>query len=439
MTATPGLLDRYRAFQAQRAVRETAAGWADREVAGGRSVGRARERAARLAELLDGAVDEHPDGLVVRVESPELAVPLDRAALATLPFSIDPKRPFVCLDTETTGLATGAGTVVFLVGLGRWDGQRFRVTQLFLPDHADEPAFLGILAAELPPDAWLVTYNGRSFDWPLLQARYRLHRRLPPAIGGHLDLLPVARLLFRHRLPDARLSSVESGVCGVERIDDLPGAFVPERYLAFLRHGEPGYLREVALHNEQDVRSLARLLGHLGEVLADPDGRPLADPGDLGRLARAYARQRRDEEALACFDAAGATLAARSMPDGPLDLDMLRERTWLAAERARLLRRMRRFDDALAGWAEVTRVGGRAGARAWIEIAKLHEHRRRDPAAALAAVDRADAMIARARLGGRIPAGLEADLAKRRARLRARLSRRRVRDAPAARLAWGSP
>src|SRR3990170_1862084 len=152
MTATPGLLDRSRAFQAQRAVRETAAGWADRDVAGGRSVGRARERAARLAELLDGAVDEHPDGLVVRVESPELAVPLDRAALATLPFSIDPKRPFVCLDTETTGLATGAGTVVFLVGLGRWDGQRFRVTQLFLPDHADEPAFLGILAAELPPD-----------------------------------------------------------------------------------------------------------------------------------------------------------------------------------------------------------------------------------------------------------------------------------------------
>jgi len=366
-------------------------------------------------------------------------VAVDRGALRTLPYPVGAEQPFVCLDLETTGLATAAGTVAFLVGLGFWDGSRLTVRQLLLPDHADEDAFLDALVEALPADAWLVTYNGRTFDWPLLVARFRLHRRSPPPFAGHLDLLPVARLLFRHRLPDARLSSVESGVCGVERIDDLPGAFVPERYLAFLRHGEPGYLREVALHNEQDVRSLARLLGHLGEVLADPDGRPLADPGDLGRLARAYARQRRDEEALACFDAAGATLAARSMPDGPLDLDMLRERTWLAAERARLLRRMRRFDDALAGWAEVTRVGGRAGARAWIEIAKLHEHRRRDPAAALAAVDRADAMIARARLGGRIPAGLEADLAKRRARLRARLSRRRVRDAPAARLGRGSP
>ena len=437
MTATPGLLDRYRAFQAERSAREAAVGWQDRKEAGGRSLGRARERASRLADLLDGVVDEHPDGLVVRVESPELAVPLDRAALSTLPFSIDPHRPFVCLDTETTGLATGAGTVVFLVGLGRWDGQRFRVTQLFLPDHADELAFLGILAAELPPEAWLVTYNGRSFDWPLLQARYRLHRRLPPAIGGHLDLLPIARLLFRHRLPDARLSSVESGVCGVERIDDLPGAFVPERYLAFLRHGEPGYLRDVALHNEQDVRSLARLLGHLGEVLADPEGRPLADPGDLGRLARAFARQRRDEEALACFDAATATLAARSTPGAPIDLDVLRERAWLAAERARLLRRMRRFEEALAGWSEVTRVGGRAGARAWIEIAKLHEHRRHDPDTALAAVDRADALIARARLGGRIPAGLELDLARRRARLRARLSRRSSRAARAARTVSG--
>jgi len=439
MTATPGLLDRYRAFQAERSVREATSGWDEPGVASGRSIGRARERAGRLAELLDGAVEEHPDGLVVRVESPPLALPLDRAALATLPFYIDPERPFVCLDTETTGLGTGAGTVIFLVGLGRWDGQRFRVTQLFLPDHADESAFLGILAAELPPDAWLVTYNGRSFDWPLLQARYRLHRRLPPSIGGHLDLLPIARLLFRHRLPDARLSSVESGVCGVERIDDLPGAFVPERYLAFLRHGEPGYLREVALHNEQDVRSLARLLGHLGEVLADPDGRPLADPGDLGRLARAYARQRRDEEALACFDAAGTTLAGRSAPGGPYDPGVLRERTWLAAERARLLRRMGRFDAALSGWGEVTRVGGRAGAKAWIEIAKLHEHRRRDPGAALAAVDRADALIARARLGGRIPAGLEADLAKRRARLRARLSRQSRAGAPGSRLAWGSP
>jgi len=426
MTVTPGLLERYRAFQGARSLHEPADEWDDRPPAGGRSLGRTRERAVRLADLLDGSVEEQPEGVVVRVELPALPLPLDRATLATLPFPIDPARPLVCLDTETTGLATGAGTVIFLVGLGRWDGQSFRVTQFFLPDHADELAFLGLLAGELPPDAWLVTYNGRSFDWPLLQARYRMHRRVPPIIAGHLDLLPIARLLFRHRLPDARLGSVESGVCGIERIDDLPGAFVPERYLAFLRHGEPGYLRQVALHNEQDVRSLARLLGHLADVLADPSGRPLAHPGDLGRLARAYARERRDDEALACFDVARTALADRSAGTGLLDLVAFRDRAWLSGERARLLRRMGRVEEALAAWLEVTRGGGRPAAHAWIEVAKLHEHRRRDPGAALAAVDRADALLARARLGGRIPAGLEADLRKRRGRLRGRLDRARL-------------
>jgi uncharacterized protein YprB with RNaseH-like and TPR domain len=435
MTATSGLLERYRAFQATRALGEVVEPWDEPAPAGSRSIGRSRERARRLAELLDGAVEEWDEGLAVRVELPALPLPVDRFALTTLPFDIDRERPFVCLDTETTGLATGAGTVVFLVGIGRWDGNLFRVTQFFLPDHADEPAFLGILAAELPPEAWLVTYNGRSFDWPLLESRYRLHRRVPPAIAGHLDLLPIARLLFRHRLPDARLGTVESTVCGIERIDDLPGAFVPERYLAFLRYGEPGYLHAVALHNEQDVRSLARLLGHLAEVLADPEGRASAAPGDLGRLARAYSRQRRHDDALACLDMARATLS-RARGD-MADISILRERAWLGEERARLLRRMGRFEEALGAWREVAAAGGRAGTRAWIEIAKLQEHRLCDPAGALSSVDRADGLLARARLGGRIAVGLEADLAKRRQRLRRRLSRRSLPALYAPRLASG--
>ena len=435
MTATPGLLERYRAFQSTRAVHDVTEPWDEAVPAGSRSIGRSRQRAGRLAELLDGAVEEWDEGLAVRVELPALTLPVDRGALHSLPFEIDAERPFVCLDTETTGLATGAGTVVFLVGIGRWDGNLFRVTQFFLPDHADEPAFLGILAAELPPDAWLVTYNGRAFDWPLLQSRYRLHRRVPPAIAGHLDLLPIARLLFRHRLPDARLGTVESSVCGIERIDDLPGAFVPERYQAFLRQGEPGYLQAVALHNEQDVRSLARLLGHLAEVLADPAGRSLAQPGDLGRLARAYSRQRRHDDALACLDIARATLA-RSRRDMP-DISALRERTWLGEERARLLRRMGRFNEALGAWRDVATIGGRAGTRAWIEIAKLQEHRLKDPAGALASVDRADALLARARLGGYVAVGLTGDLTKRRTRLRRKITRRALRAVPAPRLASG--
>ena len=118
-----------------------------------------------------------------------MAVPLDRERLARLPGQPPADVPLLCLDTETTGLATAAGTLAFLVGLGWWVGERFRQVQLLLPDHADEPAMLEALTALIPAGGWLVTYNGRGFDWPLLVARYRMAGRDAPAHAGHLDLL----------------------------------------------------------------------------------------------------------------------------------------------------------------------------------------------------------------------------------------------------------
>ena len=150
-------------------------------------------------------------GLVVRCTTEPREIPLDRVGLAALPGQPPPGVPLVCLDTETTGLATATGTVAFLVGLGWWEGDAFHQVQLLLPDHADEPALLTALAGYIPLDGWLVTYNGRGFDWPLLVTRYRMARRAAPIHGGHLDLLPVVRRLFRHRLEDARLRTVESG------------------------------------------------------------------------------------------------------------------------------------------------------------------------------------------------------------------------------------
>src|SRR3972149_11167262 len=117
-------------------------------------------------------------------------MPLD--GLPRLPYPVDMERPLVYLDTETTGLGSAAGTLAFLVGIGRGDGASFRVRQLVLPDHADEPALLAALKAEIPADACLVTYNGRAFDWPLLVARYRLHRRPPPGTARRLGPLPLA-------------------------------------------------------------------------------------------------------------------------------------------------------------------------------------------------------------------------------------------------------
>lgn len=394
--------------------------------------------AERLAAAVDGEVVRSAAGVHVRCEPPSVSLPLDRERLAALPRGVPADRPFVCLDTETTGLDTAAGTMAFLVGLGWWEGERFRQVGLLLPDQSDEAALLAALAAALPADACLVTYNGRTFDWPLLVTRYRLARRPPPAHAAHLDLLPLVRRLFRHRLPDARLGTVERAVLGVRRGRDVEGWAIAELYLSFLRGGPATPLLDVVRHNEEDVRSLARLLAHL-EAYTDPVRRTALPAGDLVGLGRAYRAAGRHEEAVACLEhaiaglvdapPAGARWGSEALPwgsrpwDRPLAQSVARPAE-LRVEQARLLRRLARHDDARAVWTEVARQPGRTGAIGWIELAKHAEHRERDLAAALAAVEAAERQLGRARLVGRPVPRLEADLATRRARLLRRTARR---------------
>ena len=260
--------------------------------------------AERLAATLDGEIVETPAGTFVRCETAGWSIPVDREGLARLPAQPPPGVPLVCLDTETTGLATAAGTVAFLIGIGWWEADRFRQVQLLLPDHADEPALLTALAGLIPVDGWLVTYNGRGFDWPLLVTRYRMARRAAPAHAGHLDLLPVVRRLFRHRLDDARLRTAETGLLGLQRHGDVESWEIPSRYLGFLRGGPAQPLVDVVRHNDQDVRSLARLLVLLADGYGTAEARRRAPAGDLGGLARAYARAGQLAEALDCYEGA---------------------------------------------------------------------------------------------------------------------------------------
>ena len=366
---------------------------------GGREPGdrtrRGADLADRLASAIGGVVVEGRGGRVVRVEPPPISIPLCRERLASLPGQPAPDARLVCLDTETTGLGTAAGTLAFLVGLGWWEGDVFRRLQLVCPDHGDEPALLAALDAAIPRDSWLVTYNGRGFDWPLLVTRYRLHRRAAPPHAGMLDLLPGVRRLFRHRLGDARLSTVERELLGVQRHGDVGGWEIPGRYLDFVRGGAAAPLAPVLAHNAEDVASLARLLAHLDARYADPDRRPLAPAGDLLALARAYTRERRHADALACLDDADAawrpaTLGSAAWPygaPGPAATTTSRER--IRAERARTLRRLGRCDDALAAWEALAAAGGSAAPRAWVEAAKVREHGLRDPAGALQAAEAA--------------------------------------------------
>jgi uncharacterized protein YprB with RNaseH-like and TPR domain len=431
------------------------------------------ELADRLASTLDGEVVGRAGGRFVRVERPAVAIPVDRARLASLPGQPPADRPLVCLDTETTGLATATGTVAFCIGLGWWEGPSFRQVQLLLPDHADEPVLLAELARHIPADAWLVTYNGRGFDWPLLVTRFRMASRAAPVHDGHLDLLPIVRRVFRHRMTDARLKTAEETLLGMVRHDDVDGWEIPARYLGFLRGGPAHPLLAVVRHNDEDVRSLARLIALLDQAYATPEARRTAPSGDLAGLARAFVRARRLDEALGCLDevvdrgeegsptpaaqAAPAVVPARApepvpwwspraVPDfgGRPRSPTSRVGSWaarqafanpwdqvrIAVDRAHLLRRLGRYDESVAAWTALAAGPGRTAVVARIEIAKLREHRLADRSGALAAaVDGLAVADRRRRLGLPEPA-LEADLARRIARLRARRAVNRASSPP---------
>jgi hypothetical protein len=421
---------------------------------------RAAALAERLATAMDGEVVVTKEGTIVRCDVPTRPIPVDRVRLAGLPGQPPPEAPLVCLDTETTGLATAAGTVAWLIGLGWWEQDRFRQVQLLLPDHAEERALLTALAATIAPNAWLVTYNGRGFDWPLLVARYRLARRAAPSHGGHLDLLPIVRRLFRHRMANARLRTAEAELLGMHRVGDVEGWEIPSRYLQFLHGGPAEVLVDVVRHNDQDVRSLARLLVHLETRFGDMSSRAEAVSGDLAGLARAFAREHRLGEALDCLDVAVVQSASQPEPVAPIrvatretgpagedpwwsprrpaDFGGRPHRTppggaprtaafdapWtterIAMDRAHLLRRLGRWTEAADAWEAIAMSTGRNAIIATIELAKLYEHRLADRPAAMAAVLRGFALIERRRRIGRPEPALEADLVRRHDRLRRR-------------------
>jgi len=394
----------------------------------GRPAGAAR--AERLAAAVGGEWLAGPAGHVVRVEPETIVLPLERLRLASLPGQPPADARLVCLDTETTGLGTAAGTLAFLVGLGWWEGDLFRQVQLLCPDHGDEAALLAAVEAAIPPDSWLVTYNGRGFDWPLLVTRYRLIRRAAPVHAGMLDLLPHVRRLFRHRLGDARLATVERELLGVRRDGDVGGPEIPERYLAFVHGGSAAPLAPVVTHNAEDVRSLGRLLVHLDRRYADPDRRRLAPAGDLVALARGYTRERRHHVALECLDEADAgwglpAHGSNLSPNGALSPFITVSRERIRAERARTLRRLGRPADAATAWETLAVAGGPGTAHAWVEVAKVREHALGDHAGALAATAAAERAAERSRLLGIPCPTLEPALALRRRRLGGRLQRAR--------------
>jgi hypothetical protein len=178
----------------------------------------------------------------------------------------DPER-MVFFDTETSGLAGGTGTIAFIVGLARFDREVLRIRQLLITTFAAESALLDEIRSFASAGSCLVSYNGKSFDAPLIRTRARLLRGQDP-LGGleHIDLLHPVRRAFRRDWPDCRLRTAEERALGFSRVDDLPGSQVPEVFRRFMRFGDSAPLPRVLEHNRHDLVSLAGLLYPLAEA-----------------------------------------------------------------------------------------------------------------------------------------------------------------------------
>src|SRR5512136_18169 len=211
---------------------------------------------------------------------------------------------FAFLDTETTGLAGGTGTYTFLVGVGRFMAEGFHLAQFFMRDPAEEPAQLAALTEFCQPCGGLVTFNGKAFDAPLLNARYVTNgETFPLGSAAHLDLLPLARRLWRDRLPSRALGYLEMAILGVARTgEDVPGWLIPSLYFDYLRSGDARPLKSVFYHNALDVLSLAALLSHVAQLLDDPLHAAVEHGLDLIALGKLFEEMEQVEIAVQLYE-----------------------------------------------------------------------------------------------------------------------------------------
>jgi uncharacterized protein YprB with RNaseH-like and TPR domain len=353
--------------------------------------GMVRPTDADLAGLLGG--ERISDGVIRVVRDVPVSCNHGRADLRELldrRFELPGSGPIdardcAFIDTETSGLAGGAGTVAFLVGLARLQAQSLRVEQFMMTRFGAEGAMLEAVSEALAAVPVLVSFNGRSFDVPLLRGRYRLTGRSEAFDERqHLDLLHPLRRLFDGHWPDCRLATAESRLLDWRRENDLPGSEAPLAWFDFIRQGRTDRLPAVLQHNHWDLLSLAALLAPVAAAHRQPErwgGRPLA-------AARAWYRAGDEARARTVLEAAEAA--------GVLDVEG-------RVELARLRRRAGNWSGAVELWRALAAAGHEGATES---LAKYHEHVERDFAQALECAHR-------------LPAGTAVE--RRRRRLLARL------------------
>lgn len=293
--------------------------------------------------------------------------------------SLDPT-DILFLDTETTGLAGGTGTHAFLIGLGYFAGERFVVRQLFMRGPSHERAMLDLLREVLDRFRLLVTFNGRTFDWPLLETRFIIHGYRERLALEHLDLLHPSRRLWRQRLQSCSLGNLEASLFAVNRDQDVPGFLIPQLYFDYLRDGDARRLRPVFAHNREDIVTMVRLTHLLARAAAEP-AEVLQHPED--RIGMGLLLLGRGETLR------GLDMLSEAIGDDALD-PAVRQRA--EVELTRGLKRLGRAPEAVPLWIAMCERSARRRVPdlyPFEELAKFYEHDARDLDAALRVVERA--------------------------------------------------
>jgi uncharacterized protein YprB with RNaseH-like and TPR domain len=311
----------------------------------------------------------------------------------------DQLRRQLFFDLETTGLAGGTGTYAFLIGFGYFDGPSFETRQFFLADYADERDVLRAVEEFVAPASGLVTFNGRTFDLPLIATRYAMHRmRSPFDELAHVDMLHPARRLWRRRretdvpgrstwpygtngrggveYASCALVALERAILGFQRVGDVPGAEIPGRYFEYIRRGDAAPLVDVFEHNRLDLVSLAALTAVVLSMV-EGGGQATRNPRECLALGRMFEQMGQPDRARACFAQVARLSDAPWQDEDGDDLTRAEALRRLAVH----LRRERRHDEAAVLWQQLVEidVGQPALVREATEALAIHqEHRVRD-------------------------------------------------------------
>ena len=284
------------------------------------------------------------------------------------------KEELLFLDTETTGLAGGAGTVAFMIGMAYFAGDEVVLEQYIMRDYDEEPDQLEAVKERIEERNNLVTFNGKCYDFPLLKDRFIMNRLEPPVLENHVDLLQPARSLWRH-LPSCSLKALEWQVIDFERGPDIDGSQVPEQYFRYLKEKDFSLLRPIIEHNKDDIISMISLAKHIGEIVnlgdsIDWDGNKAYNLGYL------FEKNDQLEKSIRLYE------RARELQESDRLLARVETKLTWQYKRADL------YEKAVEIWQEMIKEK-RGGLFPWVELAKYYEHQANDYSSALKLVEAA--------------------------------------------------